>query len=80
VADISIGVRKIQNLKKNYRFVILSSKISPNPEGVNDKKGCHGEATRTMCGGLNALPLALMHWRRAFAHMVRVPHHDSNRL
>jgi len=47
---------------------------------VNDKKVGHGEATRTMWDGLNALPLALMHWRWAFAHMIRVPHHDSPRL
>ena len=33
-----------------------------------------------MSGGLNALPLALMHWRRAFAHVVRGPHHDTLRL
>jgi len=33
-----------------------------------------------MWGGLNALPLALMHWRCAFAHMLRVPQHDSPRL
>ena len=43
----------------------------------NDKKGCHGEALEP-CGVAYPLCIALVHWRCASAHMVRVPHHDTH--
>jgi len=41
------------------------------------KKGCHAEAPEACALGIANYALTLMHGVKAFAHMVRVPHHDT---
>jgi hypothetical protein len=41
------------------------------------KKGCHAEALEACALGIADYALAVMHGVKAFAHMVREPHHDT---